>query len=59
MSEGEGRDLFHDSLFFVRAAGDDSTADLFYNLKKVFEKSNKMFYNEIVIIYNKVMKLYS
>lgn len=38
---------------------DDSSADLFYNLKKVFEKSNKMFYNEIEIIYNEIVKLYS
>ena len=37
----------------------DSSADLFYNLKKVFEKSNKVFYNEIEIIYNKIVKLYS
>ena len=43
----------------IRAEGDDSSADLFYNLKKVFEKSNKMFYNEIEIIYNKIVKLYS
>lgn len=41
------------------AEGDDSSADLFYNLKKVFEKSNKIFYNEIEIIYNKIVKLYS
>ena len=43
----------------IRAEGDDSSADLFYNLKKVFEKSNKMFYNEIEIIYTKIVKLYS
>ena len=43
----------------IGAEGDDSSADLFYNLKKVFEKSNKMFYNEIEIIYNKIVKLYS
>ena len=45
--------------FGIGAEGDDSSADLFYNLKKVFEKSNKMFYNEIEIIYNKIVKLYS
>lgn len=43
----------------IGAEGDDSSADLFYNLKKVFEKSNKVFYNEIEIIYNKIVKLYS
>lgn len=43
----------------IGAEGDDSSADLFYNLKKMFEKSNKMFYNEIEIIYNKIVKLYS
>lgn len=43
----------------IGAEGDDSSADLFYNLKKVFEKSNKMFYNEIEIIYNEIVKLYS
>ncbi len=43
----------------IGAEGDDSSADLFYNLKKVFEKSNKMFYNEIEIIYTKIVKLYS
>lgn len=43
----------------IGADGDDSSADLFYNLKKVFEKSNKVFYNEIEIIYNKIVKLYS
>ena len=43
----------------IGVEGDDSSADLFYNLKKVFEKSNKMFYNEIEIIYNKIVKLYS
>ena len=43
----------------IGAEGDDSSADLFQNLKKVFEKSNKMFYNEIEIIYNKIVKLYS
>ena len=36
----------------------DSSAGLFYNLKKVFEKSNKVFYNKIEIIYNKIVKLY-
>lgn len=36
----------------------DSAAGLFYNLKKVFEKSNKVFYNKIEIIYNKIVKLY-
>ena len=41
----------------IGAEGDDSSADLFYNLKKVFEKSNKMFYNEIEIIYNKIVKI--
>ncbi len=41
------------------AEEDDSSADLFYNLKKVFEKSNKVFYNKIEIIYNKIVKLYS
>lgn len=41
------------------AEEDDSSADLFYNLKKVFEKSNKVFYNKIEIIYNKIEKLYS
>ena len=45
--------------FGTRAEEDDSSADLFYNLKKVFEKSNKTFYNEIEIIYNKIVKLYS
>ena len=43
----------------IRAEGDDSSADLFQNLKKMFEKSNKVFYNKIEIIYNKIMKLYS
>ena len=43
----------------IGAEGDDSSADLFYNLKNVFEKSNKMFYNEIEIIYNEIVKLYS
>lgn len=43
----------------IGAEEDDSSADLFYNLKKVFEKSNKMFYNEIEIIYTKIVKLYS
>ena len=43
----------------VGAEKGDSSADLFYNLKKVFEKSNKVFYNEIEIIYNKIVKLYS
>lgn len=42
----------------IGAEGDDSSADLFYNLKKVFEKSNKVFYNKIEIIYNKIVKLY-
>lgn len=42
----------------IGAEGDDSSADLFYNLKKMFEKSNKVFYNEIEIIYNKIVKLY-
>lgn len=37
----------------------DSSADSFYNLEKVFEKSNKVFYNKIEIIYNKIVKLYS
>ena len=41
------------------AEENDSSADLFYNLKKVFEKSNKVFYNKIEIIYNKIVKLYS
>ena len=41
------------------AEEDDSSADLFYNLKKLFEKSNKVFYNKIEIIYNKIVKLYS
>ena len=36
-----------------------SSAGLFYNLKKVFEKSNKVFYNKIEIIYNKIVRLYS
>lgn len=40
-------------------AEDNSSADLFYNLEKVFEKSNKVFYNEIEIIYNRIVKLYS
>ena len=39
----------------IGAEGDNSSADLFYNLKKVFEKSNKVFYNEIEIIYNKIV----
>lgn len=43
----------------IGAEGDDSSADLFQNLKKMFEKSNKVFYNEIEIIYNKIVKLYS
>ena len=43
----------------IGAEEDDSSADLFYNLKKVFEKSNKVFYNKIEIIYNKIVKLYS
>lgn len=43
----------------IGAEGDDSSADLFQNLKKMFEKSNKVFYNKIEIIYNKIMKLYS
>ena len=42
----------------IGAEGDDSSADLFQNLKKMFEKSNKVFYNEIEIIYNKIVKLY-
>ena len=42
----------------IGAEGDDFSADLFYNLKKVFEKSNKVFYNKIEIIYNKIVKLY-
>lgn len=42
----------------IGAEEDDSSADLFYNLKKVFEKSNKVFYNKIEIIYNKIVKLY-
>ena len=37
----------------------DSSADSFYNLEKVFEISNKVFYNKIEIIYNKIVKLYS
>ena len=41
----------------IGAEEDDSSADLFYNLKKVFEKSNKVFYNKIEIIYNKIVKL--
>ena len=43
----------------IGAEEDDSSVDLFYNLKKVFEKSNKVFYNEIEIIYNKIVELYS
>ena len=43
----------------IGAEEDDSSADLFYNLKKLFEKSNKVFYNKIEIIYNKIVKLYS
>ena len=43
----------------IGAEEDDSSADLFYNLKKVFEKSNKVFYNKIEITYNKIVKLYS
>lgn len=43
----------------IGAEEDDSSADLFYNLKKIFEKSNKVFYNKIEIIYNKIVKLYS
>lgn len=43
----------------IGAEEDDFSADLFYNLKKVFEKSNKVFYNKIEIIYNKIVKLYS
>ena len=45
--------------FGIGAEEDDSSADLFQNLKKMFEKSNKVFYNEIEIIYNKIVKLYS
>ena len=37
----------------IGAEEGDSSAGLFYNLKKVFEKSNKVFYNKIEIIYNK------
>ena len=43
----------------IGAEEDDTSAGLFYNLKKVFEKSNKVFYNKIEIIYNKIVKLYS
>ena len=43
----------------IGAEGDDSSADLFQNLKKMFEKSNKVFYNKIEIIYNKIVRLYS
>lgn len=43
----------------IGAEEDDFSADLFYNLKKLFEKSNKVFYNKIEIIYNKIVKLYS
>ena len=42
----------------IGAEESDSSADLFYNLEKVFEKSNKVFYNKIEIIYNKIVKLY-
>lgn len=42
----------------IGAEKGDSSADLFYNLKKIFEKSNKVFYNKIEIIYNKIVKLY-
>lgn len=43
----------------IGAEEGDSSAGLFYNLKKVFEKSNKVFYNKIEIIYNKIVRLYS
>ncbi len=43
----------------IVAEEDDSSADLFYNLKKVFEKSNKVFYNRIEMMYTKIVKLYS
>lgn len=42
----------------IGAEQGDSSAGLFYNLKKMFEKSNKIFYNKIEIIYNKIVKLY-
>ena len=44
--------------FGIMTEEGDSSAGLFYNLKKVFEKSNKVFYNKIEIIYNKIVKLY-
>ena len=42
----------------IGAEEGDSSAGLFYNLKRMFEKSNKVFYNKIEIIYNKIVKLY-